>query len=141
MLKNLSKECCISLIMAPLVAGSSDPPSTTLDMAEYDGVLLLSVLGTVCSTGVVSLKAQTSPTSTTYTDLSGVTISSSAGESDKILALDVQYPPHRYLRAVTTRATTSAEVGGVVALRYGHRNLPVMQSDLANEMLSVCPST
>ena len=51
MIKNLSKDVKISLIQAPLAAGSSDPNSTALDMAGYDGCLFIGLLGTVCRLG------------------------------------------------------------------------------------------
>ena len=144
MLKNLSKESLLTLILNPLTAGSSDPNSSVVDMQEYDSCLFVGILGTQCSTGIAksTISASASTGSTTFSDLSGVTVSSSAGSSDKLLLIDLAYPGVRYLRSTLTRSSTSCEFGGLVGIRYGKRNRPVVQSGLAaTEVLAVCPTT
>ena len=114
-----------NLVQAPLASGGTDPFATAVDMSGYDGVRFLGILGTAGSTDVCTFAAYGAASSTStstsdgYTLLStAATMSSSAGEDDKLFDINVFRPRSRW---VTSKITCSAaiEYGGSITQRYG----------------------
>lgn len=105
-------------------AGTSDINGSTLDMAGYDSVRFIALLGTLTATQVTLLKAQQGDASnlSDAADITGAT-TTAAGDSDgnKMLILDVVRPQKRYVRCVVDRGTANAVVDGVIAELYNAR--------------------
>lgn len=117
--RNLSSDTKLTMVQLPVANATADPDSEFVDMSGFDGVMFVGNLGTADSTGVCTMAVETSATtkSTAFSALSGATISSSAGESDKMFVIDVYRPQERYVRTSIT-ATTLIEYGGTTALQY-----------------------
>lgn len=121
---NLSKDCKITFVQAPLASGGTDPASNYVDMSGYDGVLFIGCLGTAGSTDVCTLAAQgsTATGSTTFVSITSATQTSTAGLDDKFFAIDVYRPRTRYVKTLLTRSA-AVEYGGTVAIQYGGRRV------------------
>lgn len=121
----------ISRVMNAVAAGTTVQTSSAIDMQGYEGVLLIAALGTLTDTQVTALKAQQSDddgSSDAYGDLEGTLVGPMANDDDnQLLVLDVYRPAKRYLKAVVNRATANAVIDGVIAIRYGARELPTDQ--------------
>ena len=140
---NLGKSVSAFLIQNPLTSGGgSDPDSSIVDMQGYEGALFLGVVGTQDSTGVCTLKvSEDSSSGGSFNDLSGMTVATSAGESDKLFLINVIKPNDRFLRATITRSAAS-EYGGTVVLQYGGHKLPSIHTSLGATMIQgITPST
>lgn len=127
----LLNDVAIDRILVDTAAGQAATASDILDMAGFEGVLLIAKLGDVTDTSVVTLQAQqnTANSGTGMATLSGsVTYTAGASDADNdLLVLDVYRPSERYVRALLTSATANAVKNGVIAIRYGARKVPVTQ--------------
>lgn len=141
---NLGKEVKQILIQAPLASGSSDPTSTVVDMQGFEGCLFTGLVGTVGSTDVATLKiSESSSSGGSYNDLSGITASTTAGNSDTMLIIDVYKPKDRFLQATITRSGV-VEYGGTVATQYLPSKSPTAHDSStlgATMIFGVTPST
>jgi len=121
---NLSKDTKFTGVQAPLASGGTDLASTYVDMSAFDGVIFCGYLGTAGATDVATLAAWGSTsTGSTGTAISGATVSSSAGEDDKLFLLDISRPRTRYVKTHITRSA-AVEYGGTIAQQYGPRYRP-----------------
>ncbi len=141
---NLGKDVKGILIQAPLASGGSDPLSTVVDMEGFEGCLFVGIVGTAGSTDVATLKISEAATSDgSMGDLSGITGSTSAGESDKFIMIDVYKPKDQFLQATITRSA-AVEYGGTMAYQYGPLKRPTTHdsSTLATALvLGITPTT
>lgn len=142
---NLGKEVKQILIQAPLTSGTgTDPDSTVIDMQGFEGCLITAIIGNADSTGVITVKVQESSSSSgSWNDLSGITASTSAGESDVMLIYDVYKPKDRFLRVNVAR-TTGVAYGGTIATQYGALVKPTTHDSStlgATMIFGVTPST
>lgn len=144
---NLLKRVKITRVLDSQVAGTTDTLSSSiLDMAGFDGVLFLLLLGDVTTNAVLTFQAQqnTANSGTGMATLAGTAAQSAAGASNQdnqVLALDVVKPTERYLRAQLVRATANAVVDGIIAIQYQGRLGPVTQSaDVLSEVVLASPA-
>jgi len=125
-----------TLVQAPLTAAGTDPASSYVDMQNFDTVVFRGILGTVVSTGKITLAAWgSSSTGSTGTAISGATITTTAGKSDAELKIEVSRPRDRYVKTHLTRSTSSAEYGGTIASQGLGRKEPV--TDATNVLTRV----
>lgn len=127
---NLSKSCKITVVAAAAAAATTEIVTDVLDMAGYEGVMYVALLGDVTTGSVLTLTAKgntanstSSPTPITQ----GATSAFTAGATDadsKILMVDVSKHTLRYAFASLTRATANAIVGGIIAIQYGAHDKP-----------------
>jgi hypothetical protein len=125
----LTEEIKLTLVQAALADGQTDPDSTAVDMAGFDGVMFVGIVGTITGAGTVTLKAQQSDdngVADAFSDLSGVSAQATGADadSDKLLVLDIDQPSKRYVRTNLTRATANAIYGGTLAIQYKARVKP-----------------
>jgi hypothetical protein len=141
---NLGKDVKNILIQAPLASGGSDPTSTIVDMQNFEGCMFTGIVGTAGSTDVTTLAiSESSSSSGSWNALSGITASTSAGESDVMLILDVYKPLDRFLRATLTRSD-AVEYGGTLAQQYMPFKRPTTHDSStlgATLVLGVSPTT
>lgn len=127
----LLNDIAIDRVLADTAAGQAATNGDILDMAGYEGVLFIAKLGDVTATSVVTLQAQqnTLNQSGGMATLAGsATYTAGASDADDdLLVLDVYRPRERYVRPVFTSATANAVKNGVIAIRYGSRNKPMVQ--------------
>ena len=122
---NMSKNTLSNLVQAPLASGGTDVASSYVDMDGCEGVLFTGILGTAGSTDVATLAAWgSSSTSSTGHALTGLTLTSTAGNSDKLMSLDVYRPLVRYVKTHITRSA-AVEYGGTRAQSDMCRKSPV----------------
>ena len=141
---NLIKETLVDLCVPQTADGGPDAINGDgLDMAGFEGVLFVAVLGVVTGAGVDALTAQASDDdggSDSYGDLAGTSTSKVTG-SNKLLALNVHRPAKRYIRPVLTRSVAASIIGGVIAIRYGARKSPTTQgADVATQVSVISPA-
>jgi hypothetical protein len=124
---NLSKQVKVALVQAPLADGQTDPDSTAVDMAGFDGVVFIGITGTITGNGTVSLKASQSSNNSDFNDLSGMVATTVAtADDDSFLILDVYQPTDRYVRTTLSRAVDNSVYGGTIAIQYGAEVKPTV---------------
>lgn len=127
----LLKNAELAVVEAAAGAAQTALESDIVDMAEYEGVVFVALTGDVTDGSVLGLNVEhgdesgggdMADTTATATFTAGATSADS-----KILAVDVYRPTKRYVRAVLTRTTANAVIGGIIAIKYGPRKAPVTQ--------------
>lgn len=124
----LTNDIKVTVVQAALADGATDPDSTALNMAGFDGVLFVGMPGTITGSGTCTMKAAQSSdngSSDDFTDISGATVQASgSGDSGLLLLLDVANPGKQYVRTTLTRATANSVWNGTIAIQYnGHQGL------------------
>lgn len=114
----LSDDVKLTLVQAALADGQTDPDSTALDMAGFDGVMFVGFVGTVTATGTLTLAAYDSDNNSDFSALTGASAAASDADSDKLLVVDVVNPRGRYVRTKLTRGTANSVYGGTLAIQY-----------------------
>lgn len=129
---NISARTKLTGVQAPLATGAASTGllSTVIDMSGFNGVLFTGYGGTVGGTTTTLTLAvfDSSSTGGTFAAIGGATISTTGGDSDKVLALDVYKPEKRFLKAKLTRAGINAEYGGTIAQQYEASNMATTHS-------------
>lgn len=127
----LSENCRVSRVVNGTAAGTTVVNGTSVDMAGWDGVLFVALIGALTATQVTRLKAQQSDdngSADAFADLaSSATPAMADGDSNEVVLLDVFRPSERYVRPVVVRGTANAVIDGVFAIQYRGRTLPVTQ--------------
>lgn len=82
-----------------------------VDVATVDGTMTLSVRGSTASGG-------------TFQALSGATVSSTTGQLDGLLAIELDRPTFRYLKARIVQATSDIKHGGVMSIQSNAKSVP-----------------
>lgn len=128
---NFLKNNELAVVEAAGAAGQTALTSDIVDLEGYEGVVFLALLGDVSDGSVLGLNVE-------HGDQSGggdmvdttVNATYTAGATDadnKIMATEVYRPTKKYARAVLTRTTANAVLGGIIAIKYGPRKAPVTQ--------------
>jgi len=110
-------------------AGTSTINGATLDMAGYDGVLMVVTFGAIVATGVQSIKAQQGQQSnlSDAADLLGTGQTVADSDDEKTFYIDLFRPRERYVRVVVPRATANATVASAEYIQYRARSKPTTQ--------------
>lgn len=119
-------------VEAAAIAGTSELTSDVVDMAGFDAVRVIGILGDVTDTSVVTLNLKSnsanSTSSPTPTTEASATYTAGASDADnKLLTVDVVRPTGRYVFATLTRTTANAVVNGIILELYRSRTVPVSQ--------------
>lgn len=130
-----TEEVKITRVSNAAAAAQTAINSSVLDMAGFDGVMFVALLGDSSSGSVITLTANentanstsapmptTSGISATYTDPDG------ASADNNVLVVDVQRPSERYVFANLTRTTANCAVDGIIAIQYQSHSKPTAQS-------------
>ncbi|AMV20415.1 hypothetical protein [Planctomyces sp. SH-PL14] len=127
----LSKQVKVTRVNNAAAAAQTAVNATGVDMAGWDGVLFIALLGTLTTTHATSLKAQQSSDNAAaddYSDIAGSSTGNMAdGDSNKIILLDVFRPTKQYVRPVLVRGTANAVLDGILAIQYAGRDIPITQ--------------
>ena len=131
-MESLLKNVKVTRVAAAAVAGTSDVESSFVDMAGFDGVMFVALLGDVTSGSVLALKASQNIVDSATGDAKLVgSAAFTAGASDadsKALVLDVRRPCERYVCAILERGTQNAVVDGIIAIQYNAQSMPTTQA-------------
>jgi len=119
-------------LAAAVAAGAAiDDDSAIIDMAGFEGVILMTTIEDSVATGVATLTVEQNAANSSVgmAALAGAvaTLTSAANDdlNGQLLAVDVYRPAERYLRVNRASATALIAFGSVIAVRYGARKLPV----------------
>jgi len=128
---NFLKNNKLAVVEATAAAAQTALTSDIVDMDGYESVTFVALLGDVTSGSVLGLNVEHGDESGGG-DMVDTTLNATftAGASDadsKILAVEHHKPLKRYARAVLTRTTQNAVVGGIIAILSGPRVAPVSQ--------------
>jgi hypothetical protein len=110
-------------------AGTSAINGDIADMAGFDGVRAVLVMGAITATAVTSLKWQQGDASdlSDAEDVAGTGITIADDDDDKVFISDIVRPEKRYVRPVVSRGTANAVVASCVVEKYMAKELPVTQ--------------
>lgn len=112
------------------VAGTGDTiTSATIDMQGYDGVRAICALGAITATGVPTLRVQQGDHAN-GDDAANITGAVAVGDdtmSDKLLAIDVWRPSHRYITVTLGRATANIVLDDILLEFYTPRTAAVVK--------------
>lgn len=109
---------------APTATGTTTITQTTgLDMAGFDGALLIVRLGSPATNNNVRVK-QCDTVGGTYADLLGSLVGNHA--TDNPLVIDIFRPKEGFLKYEITRGTTTT-IDSITWIQYNTRSRPVTQ--------------
>jgi hypothetical protein len=143
MIESILKSGMFDKVLVATVAGTADTlAGDIVDLAGYDSVCFVAILGDVTNTAVVTLKAFAGDASAlgdgAYKTATATVTATETTADDKLLILDVIRPGKRYVRADLVRATANVVVDGIIAYRYNARTIPTTQNtDVVNSNISV----
>lgn len=108
-------------------AGTTDITGATLDMANFEGVLMVVTFGAIVTNAVTSIKAQQDSASGmgTAADLEGTAQTVADDDDEKTFYINIHKPRERYVRLYVDRATQNATVASATYYQYGARTTPV----------------
>lgn len=131
--RNLLNNCKITRVMNDGNGAASANPTkgTILDMAGFQGVMFVAMMGDVVSGAVVALRAAGSDINdTAEMALLAGSAGGTAGASDfddKLVVLDVVEPGYRYIEPQLFHTTQNAPFDGVMAIQYRADQKPTVQ--------------
>jgi len=121
-----------------------------VDMAGFDNVTWVVLLGNVVNTAVITLSMVEDsdsahgddPTETATADKLADTATADASHDDKLIVYECLRPSKRYVRLKITPTTADAPIDGVIAIKTKARDLPVTESsDVVASKQVVSPVT
>lgn len=115
----LSQNIKISVALA-YASGTADREGAVLDMAGWDGVLVIAQFGTIATGGTNSIKMQQGllSNSTDMADLAGTKVTVADDDDSKIKYIDLYQPRERYVRVVVDKDTGNACAETVTYVQY-----------------------
>jgi hypothetical protein len=121
----LGKDVKISSALA-YASGTASRNGTTLDMMDWEGVLMICTCAAIGAGATYTIKAQSGDNSglSDAADLTGTSITMADDDDDQLFVIDLHRPLERYVRCVVSKdgANTCAE--SVVYVQYGGNKLP-----------------
>lgn len=126
---NFTKNNKIVVVEGPAAAAQTALTSDIVDLSEWDGVTFVLLTGDVSSGSVLGLNVEHGDEAAGG-DMVDTTVFAtfSAGASDadgKALVAELHKPIKRYARAVATRTTADAVIGGILAILHGPKRAPI----------------
>jgi hypothetical protein len=116
---DLNANSKVTRVMNAVAAGTTDQNSTGVDMAGFDSVTFVVLLGTLTATQVTSVKLQQSDVvGSGYTDLEGTDSGNLADDDDdQCVVVTCNRPTKQFVRATILRGTANAVIDGVLAIQ------------------------
>jgi hypothetical protein len=140
---NLGKNVKISTAL-DYASGTADRNGATLDMAGWDGVLMIVKFVTIAAGAATSIKAQQGAVSnlSDAADLAGTGITVAADDDNQIFVLDIFQPAERYVRVVVDKDAANATAEDAIYIQYAGRTVPFdnNQTDAVTYELHVSPA-
>jgi hypothetical protein len=127
-MENIFEGAKITRVANAAVAAGSDVNGSAIDMAGFDEVSFLALLGEVSAGGVPALKVQQSTDAGVADAWADITSASKAGtesSDNMVLGVTVYRPQERYVRAVLTRGGGNAVLDGIVCVQSQAKKGPV----------------
>lgn len=129
-----------------VAAGNGDTIDTdVVDMADFEEATFIALLGTVTSTGTVSMHLAQGDLAngSDAVDVEGSSVAITAGEDDKELAASIVSPQHRYVLASIVRGgSQNSEIDSVICILSRPRVAPVTQpASLVDSVTLITPDS
>jgi hypothetical protein len=140
---NLIKVAKVSRPSAAVVAAQTDVQGSGVDMAGFDEVTFLFMLGTLSSNASVTCKVQQSVDDVDgdYSDITGSAQVVDDTNSNKIVAITVYRPLKEFVRPVVLRGgSANAIVDGIVAIQAQAKYAPSTQSSDVAASTAIMPA-
>lgn len=120
-------------------SGTADRNGAILDMAGWDGLLIIAIFATIATGGVNSIKVQQGSAAnlSDAADLPDTEIDIADNDDNCVRYIDVYQPRERYLRAVIDKDTSNACAESVLYIRYRGLQQPVTAHGLVTEGVAV----
>lgn len=101
-------------------SGTADREGAILDMAGWDGVLVVAQFGTIATGGTNSIKMQSGAVNTLSdaADLAGTKITVADDDDGKVKYIDLYQPRERYVRVYVDKDTSNACAETVTYIQY-----------------------
>jgi hypothetical protein len=109
--------------VAPTATGTTTITGSAIDMAGYDGALLIVRLGSPATNNNIRW-SQCDTSGGSYADLEGTLVGNHA--TDNPLMVDLKQPREQFLKYVVTRGTTTT-IDAVTVIQYRGASFPVTQ--------------
>lgn len=102
------------------VDGTADRAGATLDMAGFDGVLMIVKFSAITTGAVTSIKAQQDTDSGmgTAADLLGTGITVADDDDNQIFVIDLYRPLERYVRVYVDKDTSNSVAEEAIYIQY-----------------------
>ncbi len=129
-MNTLAKGTKIDAVLGYYAAGTTKRTSDILDMAGYDGVVFVALLGTLIEAGTVDVYPEENDANSTsgMAELAGTaayTVTAAAAALTKsCIIVEVHKPLKRYIQCNITPAGQAAVICGMIAIRYNGKSLP-----------------
>jgi len=127
---DLNSVVSVDRVMNAVAVGITAQNSAAVDMAGFEGVRFIVLMGTITD-GTPKIKAQQDVASgmAGAADLANTGITLAATDDNKTVVLDIRRPLERFVRCVVDRSVgapaTGSVIDGVIAELYGPTNPPV----------------
>lgn len=128
---NLSQEVKVSTALDFLAASASaDRDGAILDMAGFDGVMVVVKMADIAAGATTSIKMQqdTDPAMGAAADLAGTGIAIADDDDDQIFIIDLYRPTERYVRVVVDKDAANNTNECALYFQYKARSIPVTQT-------------
>jgi hypothetical protein len=108
-------------------AGTTAVTSDSADVLGFNNICFEMAVGAIVSGAVTSAKLQWSDDNSTFTDVTGGSVTIADTDDNKIIFFEVHKPKKRYFRIVTSRATQNATVDFLDVKLWNATQVPVTQ--------------
>lgn len=131
---SLLKNCKITVVADAAVAAQTEVLTSVLDMAGWDGVMFIALMGDVTTACVLTLTAKGNSANSTSSPTPVTQVASAAFTADgtsadnKAIVVDLYDPILQYAFASLTRTAANAVVGGIIAIQYQAAFRPTTQA-------------
>lgn len=121
----------MAVVEAAGAAAQTALTSDIVDMRDFGGVVFAALLGDVSDGCVLGLNVehgdQAGGGDMAATTLSAAFTAGATSADSKLLTVECYHPLKRYVRAVLTRTTANAVVGGILSIQFEPKEVPVTQ--------------
>jgi len=132
-MRNLVEESIASVAITATegAAATTDINGAIVDLAGYNGLQAIVTFGAITSGAVTSVKMQVGDNSalSDAADVTGLSVTVADDDDGKVFVLDLVKPLKRYARVVVDRATQNAVVEQGTYIRYGAKDMPVVNAN------------
>lgn len=121
--KNNKIKCCLKPSTAAGTSTGQD--GAEVDMAGFDSATFLFTVGATTGDATYTATVRGSTASGSgHQALSGATVTTTTGQGDGVIAIEVVKPTFRYLIPRLARNTAAGNHGGIVAIQSDARAMP-----------------
>jgi hypothetical protein len=126
---NITTSTKVTRVANAAAAAQTDVTSSSVDMKGFFAVTFAAAVGSIASTGTVDMHAEGSDDDSSWSNLTGATITQLGDADDNKLALlEITDPRQRYVRVVVERGTADSSVDSIVAIQSEPQREPTTHS-------------